>query len=178
MLSPCVQALIFTGGSSVGRAADCRASRYLLVPGSIPGRRKFFWIYIILYLRNSSFFVIGITQLVGLELSQHLVWLYSYRWVWSGLIYPGVVMMLLKDCFACISASRAAMELIWLPLDAPRCALDAGGLQTDPQQLCQVCGIDIKSIISLFVLGTNSKHNDFTEVKSIKGLWKYVGLTK
>ena len=42
MLSPCVQALIFTGGSSVGRAADCRASRYLLVPGSIPGRRKFF----------------------------------------------------------------------------------------------------------------------------------------
>ena len=87
-------------------------------------------------------------------------------------------MILLKDCFDCISASRAAMELIRLPLDAPRCALDAGGLENDPQQLCQVCEIDLKSISSLFVLGTNSNHIDFTEVKSIRGLWKDVGFAK
>ena len=35
----CVFDIISTGGSSVGRAADCRACGYLLVPGSIPGRR-------------------------------------------------------------------------------------------------------------------------------------------
>ena len=68
MLSPCVQALIFTGGSSVGRAADCRASRDLLVPGSIPGRRKVFLLYIILYLNDLALFATKTAQFIEIGL--------------------------------------------------------------------------------------------------------------
>ena len=41
----------------------------------------------------------------------------------------------LRDCFACISASRVAAKLRQLPINALRCALVGGGLAHSPSQL-------------------------------------------